>query len=89
MLVIAFRNDLTLHAKTMYFGRQMAVCVHKRHTNAIFDFDCLLLKLLIFLTKTENIFKVLCPLWTQSSIMISGTQIYFTLFLALSHKSQC
>ena len=37
--------------------------------------------------KTENIFKFECSLWTKSSTMISGTQIYFTPFLASSHKS--
>ena len=52
-----------------------------------FNFDCLLLKLLICSPKTENILKFVCPLWIQSSIMISGTQIYSTFFLALSHKS--
>ena len=35
----------------------------------------------------KNIFKFVCPLLTQSSIMISGTNGYSTLFLALSHKS--
>ena len=51
-----------------------------------FNFDCLLLLLLICSPNTENIFKLACPLWTQSSIMVSGTQIYFTLFLASSTK---
>ena len=40
-----------------------------------------------FHQKLKNFFKVMCPFWTQSSIMILGTQIYSTLFLALSHKS--
>ena len=95
MSIIAFRIALTLDVNIVWFGCQVAVCVQKRHKNTIFgcswfqkfNFDCLLLKLLIFLTKTENIYKFVCPLWTQSSIMISGTQIYSTLFLALSHKS--
>ena len=36
--------------------------------------------------KTENKFKCVCPLLTQSSIMISGTYVYSTLFLASSHR---
>ena len=95
--VIAFRIAVTLDVKNGWFGRQVAVCVNKRHKNANFgfsrfqkfNFDCLLLKLLICLSITENIFSFVCPLWNPSSGMISGTQIYSTLFLALSHKSGC
>ena len=36
VLVIAFRNVLTLDVKIVWFGRQVAVFVKKRHTNAIF-----------------------------------------------------
>ena len=36
-------------------------------------FPYILLKVLICSPKTENIFKFVCPLLTQSSIMISGT----------------
>ena len=52
---IAFRIALTLDVKTVWFGRQVGVCVNKQHINAIFwcsrfqklNFDFLLLKLLI------------------------------------------
>ena len=79
--IIAFRIALTLDVKIVWFGRQVAVCVQKRHKNAIFgcswfqkfNFDCLLLKLLICSPKTESIFKFVCPLLTQSSNLISGT----------------
>ena len=92
---IAFRIALTLDVKIVWFGRQVAVCVQKRHKNAIFgcsrfqkfNFDCLLLKLLIYSQTTEHIFKFVCPLLTQSSIMISGIKGYSTHFLASSHKS--
>ena len=65
----------------VWFGRQVTVCVHKRHKNAIFgcsrlqkfNFDCLLINLLICSPTTENIFKFVCPLLTQPSMMISGT----------------
>ena len=95
VLIIAFRISLTLDVKIVWFGCQVAVCVQKRHKNAIFgyswfqkfNFDGLLLKLLICSPTTENIFKFACPLLTQSSIMISATEGYSTLFLALSHKS--
>ena len=40
-----------------------------------FNFDCLLHKLLNGSPTTENIINFVCPLWTKSSIMISGTQI--------------
>ena len=74
------------YMNAVQFGRQVAVCVNKRPKNAIircrrfqkFNFDCILLKLLNFSPKTENIFKLVCPVWTQSSIMILGTQIYST-----------
>ena len=46
----------------------------------------ILIKILICTQKLETLIFV-CPLWIQSSIMVSGTQIYFTLFLALSAKS--
>ena len=95
VLIIAFRIALTPFVKIVWLGRQVAVCVQKRHKNAIFgcswfqkfNFDCLLLKLLICSPTTENIFKFVCPLLTQSSIIISGTEGYSSLFLALSHKS--
>ena len=85
-LVIAFRIAWTLDVKIVWFGSQVAVCVRKRHKNAIFwcsrfqkfNFDCSLHKLLICSLTTENIFNFVCLLWTKSSIMISGTQIYFT-----------
>ena len=62
VLIIAFRIALTLDVQIVWFDRQMAVCVQKRHKNAIFEcswfqkfnFDCLLLKLLICSPKTEN-----------------------------------
>ena len=94
--IIAFRIALTLDVKIVWFGRQVAVCVQNWHKNANFgsswfqkfNFDCLLLKLLICSQITENIFKFVCPLLTQSSIMISGIfQLFFTLFLASSHQS--
>ena len=76
--IIAFRIDLTLDVQIVWFGQQVAVFVQKLHTNAIFgciwfqkfNLDCLLLKLLICSPTTENIFKFVCPLLTQSSIMI-------------------
>ena len=79
--IIAFRIALTLDVKIVWFGPQVAVCGQKRQKNAIFgcswfqkfNFNCLLLKLLIFAPTTENIFKFVCPLLTQSSIMILGT----------------
>ena len=53
--ILAFRVSWTLEVKILWFGRQVAVCVQKRHKNAIFgcswfqkfNIDCLLLKLLI------------------------------------------
>ena len=94
-LVIAFQIAVTVDVKIIRFGRQVAVCITKRHTNAMFrcswfqkfNFDCLLIKLLICSLKTEIISSFVCPLQTQSLDMISRTQIYFTFFLALSHKS--
>ena len=47
----------------------------------MFNFDCLLLKLLICSLGTKKIYSFVCPLQTRSSGMISGTQIYSTLFL--------
>ena len=46
--IIDFRIALTLNVKIVWFGRQVAVCVQKRHKNAIcwcswfqkFKFDC-------------------------------------------------
>ena len=60
--VIAFRIAVTLE----WFGRQVAVCVNQRHTNENFwlgrlqkfNFDCLLLKLLICLSRTEKNIKL-------------------------------
>ena len=77
-LIIAFRIAWTLDVKIVWFGHQVAVCVQKWHKNAIFgcswfqkfNFDFLLLKLLIYSPTTENIFIFVCPLLTQSSIMI-------------------
>ena len=77
VLIIAFRIALTLDVKIVWFGRQVAICVQKRHKNAIFgcswfqkfNFDYLLPKLLICLPKTENIFKCVCPWLTQSYII--------------------
>ena len=79
--IIAYRIASTLDVKIEWFGRQVAVCVQKRHENAIFgcswfqkfNFDCLLLKLLICSQTKKNIFKFVCPFLTQSYIMISGT----------------
>ena len=93
--LIAFRISFTLDVKLVWFRYQVAVYVKKRNKNAIFrcsrfqkfNFDCLLHNLLNGSPKTENIFIFVCPLWTKSSIRISGTQIYVTLFLASSPKS--
>ena len=71
--------------------KKVAVCVNKRHKNAIFgssrfqkfNFDCLVHKLLNGSPKTENIFNFVCRLWTKSSIMISRTQINCTLAFGL------
>ena len=95
VLVIAFRINVTLDVKIGWFGSQVAVCVKKLQKNANFgfslfqkfNFDCLLLKLLICSSRTKNILSFVCPLRTRSSGMISGTQIYSTLFLAKSDKS--
>ena len=92
--IIAFIIALAFDVEIVWFGRQVAVCVQKWHNNAIFgcslfqklNFDCLLPKLLICSPTTENMFKFVCPLLSQSSIMISGTLVYSTLFLAWSHK---
>ena len=86
MSIIAFRIALRLGVQIVWFGCQVAVCVQKRHKNSIFgagwfqkfNFDCLLLNHLICSPKTENIFKFVCPLLTQSSIIISGTEGYST-----------
>ena len=80
MSIIAFIIDLTLDVKNVCFGRQVAVCVRKGHTNAFFgcswfqqfNFGCFLLKFLIYSPKAEIIFKLVFPLLAQSSIMISG-----------------
>ena len=79
--IIAFRIALTLDVKIVWFCCQVAVCVQKWHKNAIFEcswfqkfnFDCLLLKILLYSQTTENILKFVCPLLTQSSIINSGT----------------
>ena len=77
--IIAFRIALTLDVNILWFGCQVAVCVQKRHKSSIFgrswfqNFNLDSLLLLICSPKTENIFKFVCPLLTQSSIMISGT----------------
>jgi hypothetical protein len=49
--IIAFRIAWTLDVKILWFGRQVAACVQKRHKNEIFgcswfqkfNFDCLLI----------------------------------------------
>ena len=66
MSIIAFRIALTLDVKIVWFGRQVAVCVQKRHTNEIFgcswfqkfNFDCLLIKLLVFFTKNGKLIQI-------------------------------
>ena len=75
VLIIALRIALTLDVKFVWFGRQGAVCVQKRHKNAIigcslfqrFNFDCLLLKLLIGLPKNEKHIKI-CVFFVDSVI---------------------
>ena len=70
--VMAFRIALILDVKIVWFDCQVAVCGNKRHKKAIFgcsqfqkfNFDCLLLNLLICTPKNENIFNFVCPLWT-------------------------
>ena len=61
---------LVMATATVWFGRQVAVCVQKRHKNGIFgcswflkfNFDCFLLKLLICSPKMKTYSKlcVLC-----------------------------
>ena len=83
----------TLDIKIIWFGCQKAVCVTKRHTIVIygcnrfhkFNFGCLLLKLLTYLPTNETVFNFVYPLGTQSSIIISETQIYSTLICHMSH----
>ena len=78
---MVFIIALALDVKIVWYCRQVAVCVNKRHKNAIFGcrrfqkfyFDCLLLNLLICSPKTGNVSNIVCPLLTQLSIMISGT----------------
>ena len=58
----------TLDVRIVYFCYQVAVCIKKRHKNAILwcspylklNFDCVLLKLLISSPKTERILYFLC-----------------------------
>ena len=82
--VISFRIAVTFDVKIVWFGYQVIGRVNNKNANfgwswfQKLNFDCLLIKLLICLSKT---------LRTQSSVMISWTQIYVILFLALSHKS--
>ena len=65
--VITFRIALTVDVKILWFVCQVAVCVNKRYKSALFgcsqiqklNFNCLLHRLLICLTKTGNIFIVL------------------------------
>ena len=81
-MVTAFRISLTVDVKIVWFGCQVTVCVNKGQKNVIFlcsrfqkfNFDYLLLNLLICSPKTKNIFNFVCPLWTLSSIMILRTQ---------------
>ena len=80
MFVIAFIIALTLEVKFVWCDCQVAVCVKKRHKNAIigcgyfqkFSFYCLLLKLLVGSPKKLN-HITLCMFLTQFSILISGT----------------
>ena len=75
---LSFQNCLVFFG-IVWFGRQVTVCVQKCYKNAIFgwslfqkfNFNCFLLKLLIYSPSTKNIFKLVCPLLTQSSIIIS------------------
>ena len=70
--VIAFSIAVTLDIKSKWFDYQVVVCVHKWHKNENFrlypfqkfNFDLLLLKLLICSSMTKNIFSFLCPLPT-------------------------
>ena len=89
MLVIAFRIALTLDVKKNNLVVRWLFVSTKSITMqflGVADFKGLILAVyrlsLIYLPKTETIFNFVYPLWTQSSIMISGTQIYSTLFLA-------
>ena len=60
--IIAIRIAMTLDVKIVWFGRHAAVCVQKWHKSAIFgcswfqkfNFNCLLLKLLICSPSTEK-----------------------------------
>ena len=75
MLYTAFIIALTIDVKIAWFGRHMAICVNKRHKNVIVEFSQYQKfadYALLYLTKTENIFKLVYPLWTQTCVMISG-----------------
>ena len=66
-------------------GHQVAVCVEKRKKMQFFwfqkfNFDCFLHYLMICSPTTENIISFVCPLWTETSLMISGTKIFSPLF---------
>ena len=86
--VISFRIALKLDVRIVWFGCQMAICVKKLQTSALFgfsriqklNFDCFVHRLLNCSKKIGNIFHFACPLWSKSSFRISGIQIYSTFF---------
>ena len=87
--------ELTLDVTIVWFGSQKAVCVNKQHEVkllGVVNFKSVQLLMfnaqaldLFTKTKDETIFNFVYPL----SIMLSGTQIYSTLFLAKIHKAYC
>ena len=91
----SFQNFCDIWCHFVWFGCQVAVCVKICHKISIFGWSCFqrfnfygfLIKLLICSHFFFLIFSFVCPLPTQASDTISGTQMYFTLFLALSHKA--
>ena len=92
--VTTFRVAMTLDVKILGFWHQVAVCVKKWRSNAIFgcsqfqnfNFVCLLLLPMICTPKNCKPIK-LCVSFLWSVIRILGTQIYSPLFLASRHKS--
>ena len=79
MLVIAFRIAVKLDVNNVFFVvRWLFECTNGIKMQ-ILGVVGLLLKLLFYSQKNENIFSFVCALWTRSTVMISGTQIYFTL----------
>ena len=99
------RRSVALDVKIVWFCCQVAVCVQKRHKNTIFEcswfqkfnFDCLLLKLLIYSQTTENIFKgtqgfIHClfkaaSLATINKQMLSSLATYEALSLVITKPS--